>query len=141
MTEEKKQENKEQPNTTEIIEDKVDKNNKEVQKEKREIPDIKVGMLIRVHQKIKELDAKGKIKERIQVFEGLVIARHGGNEPGATFMVRKIASGGVAVEKIYPLHLPSILKIEILKKHKVKRAKLYYLRGKYKKKLKEIKEN
>lgn len=141
MTEEKKQENKEQPNTTEIIEDKVDKNNKEVQKEKREIPDIKVGMLIRIHQKIKELDAKGKIKERIQVFEGLVIARHGGNEPGATFMVRKIASGGVAVEKIYPLHLPSILKIEILKKHKVKRAKLYYLRGKYKKKLKEIKEN
>ncbi|MCH7758857.1 50S ribosomal protein L19 [Patescibacteria group bacterium] len=140
MTEEKQQQkNKKQLSATETVKDKVAKNNKEVQEEKREIFDIKVGMLIRVHQKIKELDAKGKEKERIQIFEGLVIARHGGNEPGATFMVRKIASGGVAVEKIYPLHLPSISKIEILKKHKVKRAKLYYLRGKYKKKLKEIK--
>ena len=102
--------------------------------------EIKVGMLIRVHQKIKELDAKGKSKERVQVFEGLVIARHGGNETGATFTVRKVATGGVGVEKIYPFALPSILKIEIVKEHKVRSAKLYYLRGKYKKKLKEIKK-
>ena len=103
-------------------------------------PEIRPGMVIRVHQNIRELDAKGKPKERIQVFEGIVIARHGGNTQGATFMVRKIASGRVGVEKIFPLHLPSISKVEIVKKYKVKRAKLYYLRGKYKKKLKEIKE-
>jgi len=101
--------------------------------------EIKVGMLIRVHEKIKELDAKGKSKERVQVFEGLVIARHGGNEAGATFTVRKVATGGVGVEKIYPFALPNILKIEIVKEHRVRRAKLYYLRGKYKKKLKEVK--
>lgn len=110
-----------------------------VKEGKKRIPDIKPGMFIRVHQKIKELDAKGNPKERIQIFEGIVIARHGGNEPGATFRIRKIAAGGVGVEKIYPLHLPSILKIEIVKKHKVRRSKLYYLRS-YKKKLKEIKE-
>ena len=103
-------------------------------------PEIRPGMVIRVHQNIRELDAKGKPKERIQVFEGIVIARHGGNTQVATFMVRKIASGRVGVEKIFPLHLPSISKVEIVKKYKVKRAKLYYLRGKYKKKLKEIKD-
>lgn len=108
--------------------------------EKIKIPEVKPGMLIRVHEKIKELDTKGKAKERVQVFEGLVIARHGGHEPGATFTVRKVATGNVGVEKIYPLALPNILKIEILKEHKVRRAKLYYLRGKYKKKLKEIKK-
>ena len=108
--------------------------------EKIKIPDIKPGMIIKVHEKIKEYDAKGKAKERVQVFEGIVIARHGGHEPGATFTVRKVATGGVGVEKIYPLILPNILKIEILKEHKVRRAKLYYLRGKYKKKLKEIKK-
>ena len=108
---------------------------------KRQIPEIKPGMLIRVHEKIKELDVKGKPKERIQVFEGIVIARRGGHQPGATFTVRKIAAGSVGVEKIYPLDLPAILKVEIVKEHKVKRAKLYYLRGKYKKKLKEIKKD
>lgn len=108
--------------------------------EKTKIPEIKPGMLIRVHEKIKELDTKGESKERVQVFEGIVIARHGGHEPGATFTIRKVATGGVGVEKIYPLALPNILKIEIVKEYRVRRAKLYYLRGKYKKKLKEIKE-
>ncbi len=112
----------------------------EKKQEKNELFGIRPGMVVRVHQKIKELDAKGKPKERVQIFEGIVIARRGGNTPGATFTVRKIATGGVGVEKIFPLHLPSILKIEIVKKHKVRRAKLYYLRGKYKKKLKEIKD-
>lgn len=117
-----------------------DKPEEEKQEIKREIPEIRPGYVVRVHQKITELDAKGNPKERIQVFEGIVISRKGGNTPGATFTVRKIATGGVGVEKIYPLYLPSVLKVEIVKKYRVRRAKLYYLRGKYKKKLKEIKE-
>jgi large subunit ribosomal protein L19 len=100
--------------------------------------EIKPGMLIRVHQKIKELDAKGNPKEKIQTFEGIVIAKRGGNTPGATFTVRKIGADGIGIEKIYPVHLPTIVKVELVKKYKVRRAKLYYLRN-YKKKLKEIK--
>ncbi len=100
--------------------------------------EIKPGMLVQVHQKIKELDVKGNPKERIQVFEGIVIARHGGNTPGATFMVRKIGADGIGVEKIYPIHSPTITKIELVKKYKTSRAKLYYLR-RYKKKLREMK--
>lgn len=100
--------------------------------------EIKPGMLIKVYQKIKELDAKGNPKERIQTFEGIVIARRGGNQPGATFTLRKIGADNIGIEKIYPLHLPSIVKVELLKKYKVRRAKLYYLRN-YKKKLKEEK--
>ena len=101
--------------------------------------EIKPGMLIRVHQKIKEVDAKGNPKERVQVFEGIVIARRGGNTPGATFTVRKIGADGIGIEKIYPVHLPTITKVELVKQYKVRRAKLYYLRN-YKKKLKEIKK-
>lgn len=110
------------------------------QKNKKQLPEIKPGMLVRVHQRIKELDAKGNPKERIQVFEGIVIARHGGKTPGATFTVRKIGADNIGVEKIYPLHSPSIVNIETVKQYKVRRAKLYYLRS-YKKKLKEIKSS
>ncbi|PIP18032.1 MAG: 50S ribosomal protein L19 [Parcubacteria group bacterium CG_4_10_14_0_8_um_filter_35_7] len=99
------------------------------------LPDIKPGMTIRVHQKIKEVNPKGEEKERIQVFEGMVLSRKGGKTPSATITVRKI-SFGVGVEKIFPLYSPMITKIEVVKKAKVRRAKLYYLRG-YKKKLKE----
>lgn len=87
-------------------------------------PDIKPGMTIKVHQKIKEGD-----KSRIQVFEGIVIARKHGSGPSSTITVRKIASG-VGVERIFPLHSPSVEKFEIVKTSKVRRAKLYYLRGK-----------
>lgn len=86
---------------------------------------IKAGDTVRVHQKI--VDEKGKT--RIQVFEGLVLARKHGSEPGATFTVRKVASG-VGVEKIFPLYSPNIDKIEIVKRAKVRRAKLYYIREK-----------
>lgn len=110
------------------------KNNKE---DKKEVPDLKPGMLVRVHQKIQEEGAKGEIKERTQVFEGLIIAKRGGKATG-TFTVRKIAAGNVGVEKIFPINLPSISKIEIVKEYKIKRAKLYYLRT-YNKKLKEKK--
>ncbi len=85
---------------------------------------IKPGDTVRVHQKIQD-----KGKTRIQIFEGLVLARKHGSEPGATFTVRKVASG-VGVEKIYPLYSPNIDKIEIVKRAKVRRAKLYYIREK-----------
>jgi large subunit ribosomal protein L19 len=88
-----------------------------------DIPDFKTGYTVKVHQKIKEGD-----KERIQIFEGLVIARKGGKGANATFIVRKIASG-VGVERIYPVHSPNIAKIEIVKSSDVKRSKLYYVRG------------
>ena len=121
-------------------EQKTEDKTQKLETKKEKLPEIKPGMTIKVHQKIKELDAKGKPKERVQVFEGMVIARKGGHQLGATFTVRKIAVGRVAVEKIFPLELPSILKIEIVKEHKVRRAKLYYLRDTYKKKLKEKKK-
>ncbi len=89
---------------------------------KKNIPDIMPGDTIRVHQRIKEKD-----KERIQVFEGLIIARKHGKESGATITVRKI-SQGVGVERVFPIHSPLVSKIELVKRSKVRRAKLYYMR-------------
>jgi large subunit ribosomal protein L19 len=110
---------------------------KETTAKKIDPKDLKPGMTVRVYQKIKELNAKGEEKERIQYYEGMIIAKKHGHEVGGTITVRKI-SDGVGVEKIFPLNLPSLTKIEIKKQAKVKRAKLYYLRN-YNKKLKEIK--
>jgi large subunit ribosomal protein L19 len=98
--------------------------------------ELKPGMTVRVYQKIKELNSKGEEKERIQYFEGMIIAHKHNKEIGATITVRK-TSEGIGVEKIFPLNLPTITKIEIKKIAKVKRAKLYFLRDGYKKKLKE----
>jgi len=97
--------------------------------------DLQPGMTVRVHQRIKELNTKGEEKERIQYFEGMIIARKHNKEKGATITVRKI-SDGVGVEKIFPLNLPTITKIEVKKKADVRQAKLYYLKT-YKKRLKE----
>ena len=96
------------------------------------VPDIRPGDTVKVHQKIPAsvkttADKKEKEKERIQVFEGLVIARKHGKEIGATITIRKVISG-IGVEKIFPIHLPTIEKIEIVKRGKVRRAKLYYMR-------------
>ena len=102
---------------------------------KANLPDLKPGMTVRVYQKIKELNAKGEEKERVQYYEGIIIAKRHGKEIGGTITVRKI-SDGVGVEKIFPLNLPTITKIEIKKQAKVRSAKLYYLRN-YHKKLKE----
>lgn len=90
---------------------------------KKNIPDINSGDRVRVHQKIREGN-----KERIQVFEGLVIKTQHGNGINGTFTVRRIASG-VGVEKLFPLHSPVITKIEKVRSAKVRRAKLYYVRG------------
>ncbi|MFA4941897.1 MAG: 50S ribosomal protein L19 [Patescibacteria group bacterium] len=111
---------------------------KEKVEEEKTIPEIKPGMTIRVYQKIKELNVKGEEKERIQYFEGMVIAKKHGKETGGTITVRKV-SDGVGVERIYPMNLPSITKIEIKKQDKVRRAKLNFLKGTYKKKMKEKK--
>lgn len=89
---------------------------------KNDLPSIKSGDTVRIHQKIKEGD-----KERIQIFEGLVLARKHGKETGATITVRRVISG-IGVEKILPLHSPALQKIELIKSGKVRRAKLYYLR-------------
>lgn len=86
--------------------------------------DLRAGDTVKVWQKIKEGD-----KTRLQAFEGLVLARKHGTEPGATFTVRKVTSG-VGVEKIFPLFSPMIDKIEILRRAKVRRAKLYHIRKK-----------
>jgi large subunit ribosomal protein L19 len=93
------------------------------------------GMTVRIYQKIKELNAKGQEKEREQYFEGLIIARKHGREVGATVTVAK-KSEGVEVEKIFPLSLPTITKIEVKKQAQVRRAKLTFLKKGYKKNLK-----
>lgn len=86
-----------------------------------DIPDFRAGDTVKVHARIREGD-----KERIQVFQGVVIRKRKGNT-GATFTVRKV-SYGVGVERIFPLHSPLIDKVEIVTRGKVRRARLYYLR-------------
>lgn len=98
---------------------------------KKNIPEFRAGYTIQVHQKIKE-----KEKERIQIFEGIVIARKGGNDANATFTVRRITSG-VGVERIFPLHSPHIAKIKVVKRAKPRRAKLYYLRRKQRERMRK----
>lgn len=86
-----------------------------------DIPDFRPGDTVRVHARIREGE-----KERIQVFKGVVLRKRKGNT-GATFTVRKV-SYGIGVERIFPLHSPLIVKIEVLTRGKVRRARLYYLR-------------
>ncbi len=92
--------------------------------EARKNIDMKVGDTVKVHQKIVE-----KGKTRTQVFEGMLLARKHGNEAGATFTVRKNALG-YGVERIFPLYSPNIEKVEVTRRAKVRRAKLYYIRDK-----------
>ena len=89
---------------------------------RRDLPPFKAGDTVRVHVKIREGD-----KERIQVFEGVVISRRGGG-PTGTFTVRKVSSG-VGVERIFPIESPSVAKLEIKSRGHVRRARLYYLRN------------
>lgn len=92
--------------------------------EERKKLGLRAGDTVKVWQKIKEKD-----KTRLQAFDGLVLAVKHGGEAGATFTVRKVASG-VGVEKIFPLYSPMIDKIDIVKRAKVRRAKLYHIRDK-----------
>ena len=87
------------------------------------LPDFRTGHTVKVHNRIKEGG-----KERVQIFEGLVIARKGGTGVNASFTVRKVASG-VGVERIFPLHSPNIAKLEVVKAPTVSKAKLYYVRS------------
>ena len=89
---------------------------------KQEIPEFRVGDTVKVYGKIKEGN-----RERIQVFEGVVLKRQGGSNR-ETFTVRK-TSNGIGVEKTWPLHSPNVEKIEVVRRGKVRRAKLNYLRG------------
>ena len=88
---------------------------------KKELPLVRVGDTVRVYNKIKEGN-----RERIQLFEGTVIGKHGGGI-SETFTVRRI-SYGVGVEKTFPIHSPNVEKVEIVRVGKIRRAKLYYLR-------------
>ncbi len=90
---------------------------------KQEIPQFGIGDVVRVHNKIKEGS-----RERIQLFEGTVIARHGGGI-SETFTVRRV-SYGVGLEKTFPIHSPNVVKVQLIRAGKVRRAKLYYLRDK-----------
>jgi large subunit ribosomal protein L19 len=101
--------------------------------------DLKPGMTVRIYQRIKELNPKGEEKERVQYFDGLVIACKHGREAGGTVTIRKV-SNGVGVEKIFPINLPTIDKVEIKKQAIVHRAKLTFLKKGYKKRLKDISE-
>lgn len=97
----------------------------EYAKVQQSLPAFKAGDTINVHVKIKEGN-----KERIQQFQGVVIQRRGSSSNGETFTVRKV-SNGVGVERIFPTASPSIDKIEVLKIGRVRRAKLYYLKGRH----------
>ena len=91
---------------------------------KEEIPDFRSGDTVRVHVRVREGE-----KERIQVYQGVVVGRkHGKDTTRASFRVRKISSG-VGVERVFPLHSPLVAKIEVVQRGMVRRSKLYYLRG------------
>ena len=98
--------------------------NIEAEQLKTEIPEFRVGDTVKVYGKIKEGN-----RERIQIFEGVVLKRQGGSNR-ETFTVRKL-SNGVGVEKTWPLHSPNVEKIEVVRHGKVRRAKLYYLRDRF----------
>jgi len=103
--------------------------------EERKKLDIKAGDTVRVWQKIQEGD-----KTRLQAFEGLVLARKHGKEAGSTFTVRKVIDG-VGVEKIFPLYSPNIDSVEMIRRSKVRRAKLYYIRDKAAKEIRRHMKN
>ena len=90
---------------------------------KENVPAFRIGDTVRVHNKIKE-----GTRERIQMFEGVVIARHGGGV-SETFTVRRVAYG-VGVEKTFPIHSPHVADVQVIRRGKVRRAKLFYLRDK-----------
>ncbi len=92
---------------------------------RKDLPEFRAGDTVRVNVRLQEGEGE-KVKERLQAFEGVVISKKG-RASGATFTVRRV-SFGVGIERIFPLHSPSISSIEVIGKGKVRRARLYYLR-------------
>ncbi|MEE9554106.1 MAG: 50S ribosomal protein L19 [candidate division Zixibacteria bacterium] len=88
---------------------------------KQDVPEFNIGDTLKIHVKIKEGD-----KERVQLFQGTVIARTGGGI-AESFTVRKVTAG-IGVERVFPLHSPNVTKLEVIRRGKVRRSKLYYLR-------------
>lgn len=106
--------------------------------QEKKLAQLKPGMTVKVYEKIKDIDAKGKEKIRTQIFEGIILALKKPRTNSGTITVRKISENQIGVEKIFPLNSPLIEKIVPIRQARVRRAKLYYLRG-YKKKLRERK--
>lgn len=105
--------------------------------------EVRAGQTVRVHERIKDVTPKGEVRERIQIFEGIVLGIKGAGV-SRTLTIRKISSGGFGVEKIYPVNSPVIARIELVKTAKVRRAKLSFLQNTknvFKRKLKETHEN
>ena len=99
--------------------------------------DLKTGMVVRVHETIKDTNSKGQERERVQVFEGTILG-FAGSGIGRTMTVRKV-SKGFGVEKIYPLASPHVAKVEVVKQLRARRSKMWFLRkGKTKRRIKEI---
>ncbi len=122
----------------------------------RQVPDFRVGDIVKVHQIVPDIKIQKKLSKtakaikktqddgkatgkRTQIFEGIVIAKKHGKEPGASFTVRKIASHNVGVEKIFPIYSPLVKKIEVVSRpSKVRRSKLYFLRDRVGKKARRL---
>lgn len=101
--------------------------------------EVRSGQTVRIHERIKDITPKGEVRERIQIFEGIVLGIKGAGL-SRTLTIRKISSGGFGVEKIYPVNSPVVSKIELVKTAKVRRAKLSFLQNAksgFKRKLKE----
>ncbi|MFA4845396.1 MAG: 50S ribosomal protein L19 [Patescibacteria group bacterium] len=102
------------------------------------IDQLRAGQTVRLHERIKDVSAKGEVRERVQVFEGIILGVKGAGV-SKTLTIRKV-SDGIGVEKIYPLHSPLIAKIELVKTARVRRAKLSFLNNlktRFKRKLEE----
>ncbi len=99
------------------------------------IPEIKPGMVVRVHEKIEDTNAKGEKRNRVQIFEGLVMGIRGAGA-SRNFRVRKVTDG-FGVEKIYPISSPNVTKVEVLKQMRVRRAKLSFVKD-FGRRLKEV---
>lgn len=107
----------------------------EVQAQTTTMPEIKTGMVLRIHEKIQDVNAKGEPRERIQLFEGLVIGTRGAGA-SKSFVIRK-ETDGFGVEKIFPNSSPSITKIEVVKQYKVSKRKLNFIKD-FGRKLKKL---
>mgnify|MGYP001602537667 FL=1 len=102
------------------------------------IDQLRAGQTVRLHERIKDVSAKGEVRERVQIFEGIILGVKGAG-PSRTLTIRKV-SDGIGVEKIYPVHSPLIAKIELVKTARVRRAKLSFLNNlktRFKRKLEE----